>query len=242
MVSEDDEAVDEDISGRMGKKKDAENANIHADINNLYDPDASPKTLQSNSSSRSSIRGSVSSIRRIWWPFSFFLLYTPYAFLQFCLFCCMNFAAKRRYKKQKKNPKKCASFFSFLLFFCMNFESENAFLPFFAWILQSNMQKKAYHLLHIGCMFITVKMPPSHRSSSVKKGGKKKKKLKLSKELSDLVVYLQSRHFHDFEEAKEKSDHHHISSINETKCEKLFNKDSQGFIQHTARLKYTFFA
>ena len=68
----------------------------------------------------------------------------------------------------------------------------------------------------------------------------KKKKLKLSPELSKLVIYLQSRHFSTFQDAIERSDHRHISSLNENKCEKLSSSDNAfEFIQHTQRYYYS---
>ena len=62
---------------------------------------------------------------------------------------------------------------------------------------------------------------------------KESKKIKLSQQLSDLVVYTQSRHFKNFEDALEKSDYHHISSLVESKMEKL-SKSPKQFVNHTA--------
>ena len=54
---------------------------------------------------------------------------------------------------------------------------------------------------------------------------KKKKTLKLSHELSNLVVYCISRSFKDFEDAEKNSTFKHISSLNEAKTRSLI--DSQ---------------
>ena len=71
-------------------------------------------------------------------------------------------------------------------------------------------------------------------NTPAQKPKKSSKRLKLSQKLSDLVVYTQSRHFKDFEDARQKSDYHHISSLVETKMEKLC-KDSKEFVNHTSR-------
>nr|XP_002129990.1 1-phosphatidylinositol 4,5-bisphosphate phosphodiesterase delta-4 isoform X1 [Ciona intestinalis] len=69
--------------------------------------------------------------------------------------------------------------------------------------------------------------------NGVKKNpSKTNKKIKLSKELSDLVIYAQSRHFHNFPDAKHNSDFRHISSLNEDKAMNLYNSQAEEFSEH----------
>ena len=46
----------------------------------------------------------------------------------------------------------------------------------------------------------------------------KKKKLKLAKELSDMVIYCKSVHFHGFEDARKKQSFYEMSSFKEGKA------------------------
>ena len=79
--------------------------------------------------------------------------------------------------------------------------------------------------------------PQTPRRGATKKTTVKKKKLKLSPDLSKLVIYLQSRHFSTFADALSRSDHRHVSSLNENKCEKLSSSENaRDFVKHTQRL------
>lgn len=49
----------------------------------------------------------------------------------------------------------------------------------------------------------------------------KSKKLKLAKELSDIVIYCKSVHFHGFEDAKDNLGFYEMSSFKEGKAVKL---------------------
>merc|ERR1711976_899103 len=64
---------------------------------------------------------------------------------------------------------------------------------------------------------------------------KEKIEVKLSQELSKLVIYNRARHFKDFKDAKEKSTCHHISSFAEGKVVKTAKLDEGylGFVKHT---------
>ena len=59
-----------------------------------------------------------------------------------------------------------------------------------------------------------------------------KKVVKLSKELSQMVIYNRARHFHDFQDAKENSTCHHISSFSENKVVSLGGQYAD-FVGHT---------
>ena len=65
-------------------------------------------------------------------------------------------------------------------------------------------------------------------------------KVKLSRKLSDLVVYTQSRHLKktatndEFQDARKNSDFHHISSIKESDCFKYCTERGRDFSGHTA--------
>ena len=69
-------------------------------------------------------------------------------------------------------------------------------------------------------------------NSDSDKNYKKKAEVKLSPELSQMIIYNRARHFKDFREAKETSTCHHISSFVETKVQKL-GGDYLGFVAHT---------
>ena len=70
---------------------------------------------------------------------------------------------------------------------------------------------------------------------STPKKSKTNKKIKLSQKLSDLVVYTQSRHFKTFQDALDNSGFQHISSLAESKMEKLSKQQAGDFVKHTAR-------
>ncbi|CAL8346825.1 unnamed protein product [Merluccius merluccius] len=61
---------------------------------------------------------------------------------------------------------------------------------------------------------------------------KNKKKLKLAKELSDMVVYCKSVHFHGFEDAKDNLSFYEMSSFKEGKALKLAEESANHYIQH----------
>lgn len=60
------------------------------------------------------------------------------------------------------------------------------------------------------------------------------KKMKLSRKLSDLVIYTQSRHLNSWTDARQTSDFHHISSIAENKCFNFCRDHGADFVRHTA--------
>ncbi|XP_034429464.1 1-phosphatidylinositol 4,5-bisphosphate phosphodiesterase delta-4-like [Hippoglossus hippoglossus] len=64
---------------------------------------------------------------------------------------------------------------------------------------------------------------------------KKKSKSKLSRELSDLVVYCKSVHFHGFEYARSHSKCYEMSSLSESKAKRLAKEAGTDFVQHNAR-------
>lgn len=55
----------------------------------------------------------------------------------------------------------------------------------------------------------------------------KKKKLKLAKELSDMVIYCKSVHFHGFEDARENLSFYEMSSFKEGKAVKLSEESGE---------------
>ncbi|XP_063075169.1 1-phosphatidylinositol 4,5-bisphosphate phosphodiesterase delta-1b isoform X2 [Engraulis encrasicolus] len=61
---------------------------------------------------------------------------------------------------------------------------------------------------------------------------KKSKKLKLAKELSDIVIYCKSVHFHGFEDAKENLGFYEMSSFKEGKAVKLAEESARPYIHH----------
>ena len=79
------------------------------------------------------------------------------------------------------------------------------------------------------------KLKRGSRSSS-----RKKTQVKLNRKLSDLVIYTQSRHLKktssadQFDDAKQNSDFHHISSIKEGDCFKYCTERGRRFSEHTA--------
>lgn len=66
----------------------------------------------------------------------------------------------------------------------------------------------------------------------VSKKKKSKKKLKLSHELSNLIVYTISRSFKGFDDAVVNSTFKHISSLNEDKARSLIDSQEMDFIKH----------
>merc|ERR1712062_81670 len=66
----------------------------------------------------------------------------------------------------------------------------------------------------------------------VKKKKKSKKKLKLSHELSNLIVYAISRSFKGFDDALVNLTFKHISSLNEDKARSLIESQEIDFIKH----------
>uniref|UniRef100_A0A8C9QMC3 Phosphoinositide phospholipase C n=1 Tax=Scleropages formosus TaxID=113540 RepID=A0A8C9QMC3_SCLFO len=61
---------------------------------------------------------------------------------------------------------------------------------------------------------------------------KKSKKMKLAKELSDLVIYCKSVHFQGFEHARESQEFYEMSSFKEGKAEKLAEESANEFVCH----------
>lgn len=55
----------------------------------------------------------------------------------------------------------------------------------------------------------------------------KKKKLKLAKELSDMVIYCKSVHFHGFEDAKDNLSFYEMSSFKEGKAMTLAEESGE---------------
>ncbi|RVE58468.1 hypothetical protein OJAV_G00209410 [Oryzias javanicus] len=64
---------------------------------------------------------------------------------------------------------------------------------------------------------------------------KKKKKSKLSRELSDLVVYCKSVHFHGFEHSLCHAKCYEMSSFSESKAKKLSKETGTEFVQYNTR-------
>uniref|UniRef100_A0A4W6CJ82 Phosphoinositide phospholipase C n=1 Tax=Lates calcarifer TaxID=8187 RepID=A0A4W6CJ82_LATCA len=60
----------------------------------------------------------------------------------------------------------------------------------------------------------------------------KKKKLKLAKELSDMVIYCKSVHFHGFEDARQNLSFYEMSSFKEGKAMKLAEESANAYIRH----------
>uniref|UniRef100_A0A8C9T3K4 Phosphoinositide phospholipase C n=1 Tax=Scleropages formosus TaxID=113540 RepID=A0A8C9T3K4_SCLFO len=60
----------------------------------------------------------------------------------------------------------------------------------------------------------------------------KSKKMKLAKELSDLVIYCKSVHFQGFEHARESQEFYEMSSFKEGKAEKLAEESANEFVCH----------
>ncbi|XP_053738771.1 1-phosphatidylinositol 4,5-bisphosphate phosphodiesterase delta-1-like isoform X1 [Synchiropus splendidus] len=61
---------------------------------------------------------------------------------------------------------------------------------------------------------------------------KKRKKLKLAKELSDMVIYCKSVHFYGFEDARNNLSFYEMSSFKEGKAMKLAEKSANDYIRH----------
>ncbi|XP_035491716.1 1-phosphatidylinositol 4,5-bisphosphate phosphodiesterase delta-1b isoform X3 [Scophthalmus maximus] len=61
---------------------------------------------------------------------------------------------------------------------------------------------------------------------------KKKKKQKLAKELSDMVIYCKSVHFHGFEDAVRNLSFYEMSSFKEGKAMKLAEESANAYIRH----------
>uniref|UniRef100_A0A1A7YRZ6 Phosphoinositide phospholipase C n=1 Tax=Iconisemion striatum TaxID=60296 RepID=A0A1A7YRZ6_9TELE len=64
---------------------------------------------------------------------------------------------------------------------------------------------------------------------------KKKKKSKLSRELSDLVIYCKSVHFHSFEQARSSAKCYEMSSFSESKAKKLSKEAGAEFVRYNSR-------
>ncbi|XP_017573111.1 1-phosphatidylinositol 4,5-bisphosphate phosphodiesterase delta-1a isoform X1 [Pygocentrus nattereri] len=60
----------------------------------------------------------------------------------------------------------------------------------------------------------------------------KKSKIKLAKELSDLVIYCKSVHFNSFEHAKEKQAFYEMASFKESKAKTLADNSASAFVHH----------
>ncbi|KAM9349118.1 1-phosphatidylinositol 4,5-bisphosphate phosphodiesterase delta-1-like [Symphorus nematophorus] len=60
----------------------------------------------------------------------------------------------------------------------------------------------------------------------------KKKKLKLAKELSDMVIYCKSVHFHGFKHARENLGFYEMSSFQEGKAVKLAEESANAYVRH----------
>lgn len=67
---------------------------------------------------------------------------------------------------------------------------------------------------------------PTHKDS------KKSKKIKLAKELSDLVVYCKSVHFTSFEQSRKKQAFYEMASFKEGKAMNLAEQSANAFIRH----------
>lgn len=64
------------------------------------------------------------------------------------------------------------------------------------------------------------------------KGKPKKKKIKLAKQLSDVVIYCKSVHFNSFEHSKNNQAFYEMSSFKESKAFQLAETSATGFIHH----------
>ncbi|XP_061589010.1 1-phosphatidylinositol 4,5-bisphosphate phosphodiesterase delta-1b isoform X2 [Cololabis saira] len=62
--------------------------------------------------------------------------------------------------------------------------------------------------------------------------GKSKKKLKLAKELSDMVIYCKSVHFNGFEDARTNLSFYEMSSFKEGKAKKLAEGSANAYVRH----------
>ncbi|XP_010740451.1 1-phosphatidylinositol 4,5-bisphosphate phosphodiesterase delta-1 isoform X1 [Larimichthys crocea] len=60
----------------------------------------------------------------------------------------------------------------------------------------------------------------------------KKKKQKMAKELSDMVIYCKSVHFHGFEEARKNQSFYEMSSFKEGKAMKLAEESANAYVRH----------
>ncbi|XP_047456940.1 1-phosphatidylinositol 4,5-bisphosphate phosphodiesterase delta-4 [Mugil cephalus] len=74
--------------------------------------------------------------------------------------------------------------------------------------------------------------PSTEDPPAEKKDGKKSK---LSRELSDLVVYCKSVHFHGFDHARSHAKCYEISSFSESKAKKLAKEAGADFVQYNTR-------
>lgn len=68
--------------------------------------------------------------------------------------------------------------------------------------------------------------------AQVEKKSKKSKKLKLAKELSDIVIYCKSVHFNGFDDAQQNLAFYEMSSFKEGKAVKLAEESANNFIRH----------
>ncbi|XP_072544972.1 1-phosphatidylinositol 4,5-bisphosphate phosphodiesterase delta-1a [Salminus brasiliensis] len=62
-----------------------------------------------------------------------------------------------------------------------------------------------------------------------------KSKMKLAKELSDLVIYCKSVHFSSFEHAKEKQSFYEMASFKESKAKQLAEASASAFVHHNMK-------
>uniref|UniRef100_A0A672HD11 Phosphoinositide phospholipase C n=1 Tax=Salarias fasciatus TaxID=181472 RepID=A0A672HD11_SALFA len=69
-------------------------------------------------------------------------------------------------------------------------------------------------------------------AADVKENGQKKTKMKLAKQLSDIVIYCKSVHFHGFEHARDNQDFYEMSSFKESKAFSLADTSATAFIHH----------
>ncbi|XP_073329643.1 1-phosphatidylinositol 4,5-bisphosphate phosphodiesterase delta-4 [Pagrus major] len=78
---------------------------------------------------------------------------------------------------------------------------------------------------------VSAENPPAECSNH----NAKQKKSKLSRELSDLVVYCKSVHFHGFEHARSHGKCYEMSSFSESKAKKLAKEAGADFVQYNSR-------
>uniref|UniRef100_A0A8C4E5J0 Phosphoinositide phospholipase C n=1 Tax=Dicentrarchus labrax TaxID=13489 RepID=A0A8C4E5J0_DICLA len=69
-------------------------------------------------------------------------------------------------------------------------------------------------------------------AADCKENGQKKSKIKLAKQLSDIVIYCKSVHFNGFEHAKENQEFYEMSSLKESKAFNLAETSATAFTHH----------
>lgn len=72
----------------------------------------------------------------------------------------------------------------------------------------------------------------SNDEDEQKAKSKKKKNLKLAKELSDMVIYCRSVHFHDFDDARQNLSFYEMASFKEGKALVLAEESANAYIRH----------